>query len=217
MRGGSGRRTAASKYRDERDRDSADKAGAVLNPRTEPGEPGTRHDPETRAAGAQAAETGNADTENSASPPEEAEQVAAPGRRLRALRQAVSERRERIRHRRTLNTTYRCALGTIGGVVLGLGIVLIPYPGPGWLIVFAGLGILATEFHWASRVNHFAKRHYQRWMHWLARQPTIIKLGVMAGTASIVLVTMWLLGMFDLVGGWFGMHMTWLASPLFGP
>lgn len=155
--------------------------------------------------------------DSTASSPEEDEQVAGPRRRLGALRRSISERRERIRHRRTLNTTYRCALGTIGGIVLVTGIVLIPYPGPGWLIVFAGLGILATEFHWARRVNNFAGRHYQRWMDWLSRQPAITKLAIMAGTAAVVLVTLWLLGVFDLVGGWFGMHMTWLASPLFGP
>lgn len=143
--------------------------------------------------------------------------MAAPRRRLQALRQSLSDRRERIRHRRTLNTTYRCALGTIGGIVLVVGIVLIPYPGPGWLIVFAGLGILATEFSWAGRVNNFAKRHYQRWVRWLARQSGVTKLVVMSGTAAVVLVTLWLLGMFDLVGGWFGLHMTWLASPLLGP
>ncbi|MBE9373259.1 TIGR02611 family protein [Saccharopolyspora sp. HNM0983] len=132
------------------------------------------------------------------------------------MRDAVAARRDRIRHRRTLNTTYRCVLGTVGAIVLVVGIVMVPYPGPGWLVVFAGLGILATEFHWAHRVNAFAKRHYQRWVHWLARQRAITKIGVMSGTAAVVGVTLWMMGVFDLVGGWFGMHMTWLASPLFG-
>ncbi|HVE95418.1 MAG TPA: PGPGW domain-containing protein [Pseudonocardiaceae bacterium] len=27
---------------------------------------------------------------------------------------------------------------------------MIPYPGPGWLVVFAGLIILGTEFAWPS-------------------------------------------------------------------
>lgn len=48
---------------------------------------------------------------------------------------------------------------TIGGFGLViLGLILIPLPGPGWVIVFAGLALLATEFVWAERLLHFAKR-----------------------------------------------------------
>ena len=32
------------------------------------------------------------------------------------------------------------------------GSILVPLPGPGWLIVFAGLAILATEYVWAQRL-----------------------------------------------------------------
>ena len=47
-------------------------------------------------------------------------------------------------------------IGIVGGIVLLAGIVMIPYPGPGWVVVFAGLGILSTEFEWAQRVLHYA-------------------------------------------------------------
>ncbi len=140
-----------------------------------------------------------------------------PRRRLHGLRTKLHARRERIRANPTLNLTYRIALGAIGTLVLVTGIVLIPYPGPGWLVVFAGLGILATEFDWAHRVNMFTKRHYQRWVRWLGRQHWCTKLAVAAVTGIIVLVTLWLLGMFSLVGSWFGVRWSWLASPLFGP
>jgi len=36
-------------------------------------------------------------------------------------------------------------------VVLG-GLALVPLPGPGWAIVFIGLGMLALEFEWAERL-----------------------------------------------------------------
>ena len=36
-------------------------------------------------------------------------------------------------------------------VLLG-GIALIPLPGPGWAIVFVGLGMLALEFKWAENL-----------------------------------------------------------------
>lgn len=42
---------------------------------------------------------------------------------------------------------------SIGGVlVVGLGIVLMPLPGPGLVIVVAGLAVLATEYAWARRL-----------------------------------------------------------------
>ncbi len=39
----------------------------------------------------------------------------------------------------------------IGVPVVLLGIVLLPAPGPGTLVIIAGLAILATEFPWAHR------------------------------------------------------------------
>ena len=136
--------------------------------------------------------------------------------RWHALRASLHTRREKIRTKPTLNATYRILLGTVGAVVLLAGILMIPYPGPGWLVVFAGLGILATEFAWAHHVNSHVLRYYRKWTHWLGKQHVSVKLAVMAGTCAIVLVTVWLLGVFAAVGGWFGIEWTWLRSPLFG-
>jgi hypothetical protein len=52
----------------------------------------------------------------------------------------------------------RIAVTIAGFVVILIGIVLIPLPGPGWAIVFGGLAILATEYIWAERVLNYAKR-----------------------------------------------------------
>ena len=46
---------------------------------------------------------------------------------------------------------WRVVIGIIGGAVTVAGTIAIPAPGPGVLILLAGLGILATEFAWASR------------------------------------------------------------------
>ena len=51
-----------------------------------------------------------------------------------------------------LDLTYRIVVGLLGGAIVVLGFILIPLPGPGWLIVFAGLALLATEFVWAERL-----------------------------------------------------------------
>ncbi|MEO5803588.1 MAG: PGPGW domain-containing protein, partial [Verrucomicrobiota bacterium] len=41
-------------------------------------------------------------------------------------------------------------VGIIGGTVLIFGIALIVLPGPAFLVIPAGLAILATEFAWAG-------------------------------------------------------------------
>lgn len=112
--------------------------------------------------------------------------------------------------------TYRVIIGVIGGAVTILGIVLIPYPGPGWLVVFAGLGILATEFTWARRLLNYAKEKYNRWEAWLGRQSMPIRVLVLTGLFVLVVVVLWIIGVFSLVGGWFGIHASWLRSPVFG-
>ena len=45
----------------------------------------------------------------------------------------------------------RFLVGAVGGLVTLLGVIALIAPGPGWLIIFTGLGILATEFAWAAR------------------------------------------------------------------
>jgi uncharacterized protein (TIGR02611 family) len=42
---------------------------------------------------------------------------------------------------------------TVGGfVLLAAGVVMLVLPGPGWVTIFAGLALLATEFEWAQRL-----------------------------------------------------------------
>jgi hypothetical protein len=47
---------------------------------------------------------------------------------------------------------WRVFIGLIGGSITVLGSIALIGPGPGILIVLAGLGILATEFAWAGRI-----------------------------------------------------------------
>jgi uncharacterized protein (TIGR02611 family) len=52
----------------------------------------------------------------------------------------------------------RAGITVIGFVLVVGGIVLLPLPGPGWLIIFAGLAVLATEYVWAERALDLAKK-----------------------------------------------------------
>ena len=109
----------------------------------------------------------------------------------------------------------RVVIGAVGGIVLVVGVIAIPYPGPGWLIVFAGLAILATEFTWAQRILDIAKGKYDKWQAWLSRQSFIIKAIVWTVTALIVVVTLWLLNGYGLINGWLHLGQNWVQSPLF--
>ena len=51
----------------------------------------------------------------------------------------------------------RVLVGVVGGLITLIGVVALVAPGPGWLIIFTGLGILGTEFAWAARVLVYAK------------------------------------------------------------
>ena len=73
------------------------------------------------------------------------------------MKERLERWREGLRERRTTNAAYRALVGVTGGVVLVAGIIAIPYPGPGWAIVFIGLAILASEFVWAHHTLKFAK------------------------------------------------------------
>ena len=51
----------------------------------------------------------------------------------------------------TLRQVKRIVIAVIGGTVVLLGIALIVLPGPAFIVIPAGLAILATEFAWARR------------------------------------------------------------------
>ena len=49
-------------------------------------------------------------------------------------------------------------VGVIGGTIVLLGVAMIVLPGPAFIVIPIGLGILATEFAWAQRAVHRARR-----------------------------------------------------------
>lgn len=57
---------------------------------------------------------------------------------------------------------WRIIIGVAGGSVTVIGAIALVGPGPGILIVLAGLGILASEFAWAARVMVHTRTYAQR-------------------------------------------------------
>jgi uncharacterized protein (TIGR02611 family) len=122
--------------------------------------------------------------------------------------------RDKLRDRPKLDFLYRIGVGIVGLVVFVIGIVAIPYPGPGWAILFVGLGILATEFEWARRLLAYAKERYDKVMDWFHDRHWSIQ--VLGGifTALVVAGTLWLLGAADWTAELFGFDWHWLNSPI---
>ena len=57
---------------------------------------------------------------------------------------------------------WRIIIGVVGGSVTVAGAIALVGPGPGILIVLAGLGILATEFAWAARMMVYTRTYAQK-------------------------------------------------------
>jgi len=95
--------------------------------------------------------------------------------------------RDKLRDRPKIDFVYRIGVGIVGLAVFIVGIVAIPYPGPGWAILFIGLGILATEFAWAERLLDFGRRTLRSWLRWLGRQHLAVRALVSLATLAFVI------------------------------
>ena len=98
-------------------------------------------------------------------------EIAEGERHDRPIRRMLRGIRRRIDGRPALRRAYRVIVGVLGGAIAIVGLLLVPLPGPGWLIVFLGLAILGTEFAWAKRLAAYTKRQLARfWAWWQARR-----------------------------------------------
>lgn len=116
---------------------------------------------------------------------------------------------------RVKRRSKKVLIAIVGGTVVLVGLVLVPYPGPGWLIVFAGLAILATEFAFAAKVLRYARGKYDAWVNWLKRQNFFVKITVLALTGLVIVATVWVINGFGILNLVFSLDQQWLTSPLF--
>lgn len=94
-----------------------------------------------------------------------------------------------------------------------LGLVMVPYPGPGWLTVFAGLAILAHEFPWARRLLAYGKRKFIQWEKWVKNQKPWLKAVLFIFTSIVVILTIWLMNGYGLINHWLNLGQDWVDSP----
>jgi uncharacterized protein (TIGR02611 family) len=99
---------------------------------------------------------------------------------------------DKIRANPSGRMALKIGIGVLGGLVVALGIILIPFPGPGWAIVILGLAIWSLEFAWAKHLLEFTKRHVQSWTHWVTRQSLPLRLLIGVGGMIFVSAVVWL-------------------------
>ena len=63
---------------------------------------------------------------------------------------------------RTVEQVRRVFRIVAGFTLLLAGVIMLVTPGPGWLVIFLGLGLLAAEFVWARRLMNRIRREGDR-------------------------------------------------------
>ncbi|MFN8098476.1 MAG: TIGR02611 family protein [Dermatophilaceae bacterium] len=101
--------------------------------------------------------------------------------------------RRRIRSNPTTARIYRGAIALLGLVIVVVGLALVPLPGPGWLVVFAGLALWGSEFEWAQRVLDWVRTRVRAWNGWMRARVWWVRVLAAVLTAVVVLMVIWAL------------------------
>ena len=85
-------------------------------------------------------------------------------------------------------------VAVLGGLLTLAGIALLVLPGPGFVLIAAGLAVLATRFSWAKRPLDYAKDKAQEGVEEVARSPWRAAGAVLAALALIAVGVLALAG-----------------------
>ncbi|MFE7647779.1 TIGR02611 family protein [Streptomyces phaeoluteigriseus] len=109
-----------------------------------------------------------------------------------------------IQSRRILHLSWQVGIFVVGLAVVVAGIIMLPLPGPGWVVIFGGMAIWATEFVWAQLVLRWTKRKVteaaQRALDPKVRRRNIILTAI--GLVIIAAITVFYVWKFGLVMPW---------------
>lgn len=122
---------------------------------------------------------------------------------------AIRARHEKLKERK-FGYLVRPLTILIGWLVVIAGVITIPFPGPGWFMVFVGIGILSLELEWPGKLLDWAIRQYDQFEVWWDRQTLAVK--GMLGALLILLILVVFLILFVL--GWNWGMLDWTKSGL---
>nr|WP_272902186.1 PGPGW domain-containing protein [Brevibacterium daeguense] len=101
---------------------------------------------------------------------------------------------------------YKWFVGSLGALIIAVGLIMVPFPGPGWLVVFLGVAVIASEFEWARTLLLWGRATLYRWTRWLARSHWSISASIGLLTFAFVLGVVWVslrvVGIPEWVPGW---------------
>lgn len=100
--------------------------------------------------------------------------------------------RSRLSQSPAAERAYRALVGCLGGLIAIVGLIMVPLPGPGWLVVFIGVALIGTEFERARRLHQWGWGKVQSWARWLAAQSWWVRAGVATATFCFVTAVVWL-------------------------
>ncbi|WP_328909098.1 TIGR02611 family protein [Streptomyces sp. NBC_00234] len=83
---------------------------------------------------------------------------SAAGGAVKADRELGSRAPAFIKASKPLHMSWQVGVFVVGLAVVAAGVVMLPLPGPGWLVIFGGMAIWATEFVWAQLVLRWTRR-----------------------------------------------------------
>ncbi|WP_430542520.1 TIGR02611 family protein [Streptomyces iconiensis] len=75
-----------------------------------------------------------------------------------------------IQASRPLHLSWRVGIFLVGLAIVVAGVVMLVLPGPGWLVIFGGMAVWATEFIWAQHVLRWTKRKLHEGTQWWKRR-----------------------------------------------
>lgn len=111
---------------------------------------------------------------------------------------------EFVKARRMLHRSWQVGVFVLGLAVVVAGIIMLPLPGPGWVVIFGGMAIWATEFVWAQLVLRWTKRKVTEAAQ-RALDPKVRRRNIILTTIGVVIVAV-IVGIYL----WkFGFEMPW--------
>jgi uncharacterized protein (TIGR02611 family) len=94
---------------------------------------------------------------------------------------------EFVKARRMLHLSWQVGVFVIGLAVVVVGIIMLPLPGPGWVVIFGGMAIWATEFVWAQLVLRWTKRKVAEAAQ-RALDPKVRRRNIILTTVGLVII-----------------------------
>ena len=92
-----------------------------------------------------------------------------------------------IKRSRTLHVSWQVGVFVVGLAVVLAGVSMLVLPGPGWVVIFGGMAIWATEFVWAQLVLRWTKRKVTEAAQ-RALDPRVRRRNIILTTIGLVIV-----------------------------